>query len=600
MKALLFAATVVAAVTPAAIAAAEVAPSNAIVVTATRTAQTVDEALAAVTVITRNDIERSQAQSVPELLMGLAGLDANVSGGYGKTTGFFLRGTNSDHMVVLVDGVRIGSATSGTVSWEYLPVDQIERIEVVRGPRSSLYGADAIGGVVQIFTRRGQDALRANASAGYGTHNSREYSANVSGTSSGTHVSVAANRFETNGINAKKESVANEPDSDGYRNDSFSSRVGHRFGGGAEIEAHLLHAQGHSHYDGSWSNESEFTQNTVGAEARFTPVDIWNVKLQVARSRDESEDYLDGAYASTYNTSRVTQLWQNDVLLAKRQLLTLGADRQRDSVESSTEFSNTLRHNTGYFMQHQAGFGAHDLLAGLRRDDNQAYGVHHTGNLGWGYALVGERLRLNLTGGTAFKAPTFNQLYDPWVGNAEINPEKSKSAELALQGRENWGKWAVRTYRTEVTDLIVFQPPTYQALNISRARIRGIESEIAVASDGNSAALNVTALDPRDVETGHLLPRRAQRSLRLDLDGRFGSFHAGLQWLVQGYRFDDPENARRLGGYALVNIHARYDFTRNWFVRARTDNVFDKEYETAADYNSLGRSYFVSLGYQVR
>lgn len=619
MKSLSFAATVVAALLSMAVPAAETAPENAIVVTATRTAQTVDETLAAVTVITRDDIERSQVQSVAELLTGLAGMDANISGGFGKTTGFFVRGTNSDHILVLVDGVRIGSATMGTVAWEHLPVSQIERIEIVRGPRSSLYGADAIGGVVQIFTRHGQGDPHADVRAGYGTYNSREYSANVSGASSSAHFSAAANRFETDGINAKKESVAHEPDADGYRNNSFSSRVGYRFDGGAAIDARLLHAQGRNEYDGSWDNESRFIQNSVGIETRFAPLDIWSVKLQLARSRDESDHYLNGVYAYTYNTGRVSQSWQNDLVFARRQLLTLGVDRQRDAIESSSEYSQTLRQNTGYFAQHQAGFGPHDLIAAIRRDDNETYGVHHTGNLGWGYAVAGERLRLTASHGTAFKAPNFNALYWPYSndtyfgttyvthGNTDLQPEESRSTELGARYHvSEQTRLQVNVFQNRVRNLIDWvtsqtDATTYTTVpqNVNNALIRGAELQLEATPGTWNTRLGLTWLDPRDADTGNLLRRRARRSFRLDADRTFGAWHMGGEWVIQSYRFEDTENTQRLGGYALVGLRAQYDFAHHWFVRARANNVFDKEYETAADYNSPGRHFFMSIGYQV-
>ncbi len=572
----------------------------AIVVTATRTAQTVDETLASVTVITRQDIERSQAKTMAELLNGLAGVETSVTGGYGKSTSVYLRGTNADHLVVLVDGVRVGSATLGTVSWQYLPIEQIDRIEIVRGPRSSLYGADAIGGVVQIFTRKGNEGFRAGATAGYGTYRAREYSANASGAGEGTHYSVAAAQFKTDGINARTVAAANESDNDGYNNKSFNTRVGHRFANGAEIQAHLLHAQGNTTYDGSFTNESDFIQNALGAEFRIAPADMWNTKLQVGRSRDETDDFKNGVYKTTYNTDRRLQSWQNDLALAEKQLLTLGIDKQTDRIQSSTSYNATSRDNTGYFAQYQASLGKHDLLVGQRRDDNQAFGTHHTGNLAWGYAIMDERLRLVTSYGTAFKAPTFNQLYYPGIGNPNIKPEESESMELGLRGKEGWGKWNLRAYQTNVDNLIVFQPPTYQAMNIDRARIRGLETEISAEMGKNRASFNVTLLDPRDVGTDKLLPRRAKRMLKLDDEISFASWRLGASWLYHDYRYDDPQNTIRMGGYGLVNLHAQYDLGKFWFLRARVDNLFDKPYQTAATYNSLRRNYFFTVGYQAR
>ncbi len=578
-----------------------------IVVTATRTARTADDSLAAVTVLTRDDIEQSQAKTVPELLTGIAGIDTSVAGGYGKVTSLYMRGTNDDHVIVLVDGMRLGSATLGTYSWEFLPLDQVERVEIVRGPRSSLYGADAIGGVIQIFTRKGQAGLQHGGSAGYGTHDTRDYSANLSGASGGTHYSVAAARLSSDGINARRPAqefvggpLYSEPDKDGYRNDSGSMRLGHRFGGGTEFEAHVTHAQGHTEFDGSFLNETDFIQNLVGTQLRFAPSATWDMSVRAARSRDETDNFKDGTYVTTFNTARRQLTWQNDVTLAPRQLLTLGIDRQRDEIESSDFYEETSRRVLAYFVQHQAGLGKHDLLLGLRRDDTSGRGNDDTGNIAWGYAIDGERLRLVASYGTAFKAPTFNQLYSPFVGNPQLNPEEAESAELGLRGKTTNLRWDVRAFETHIDNLIVFQPPTYQAVNLRRARIRGVEGEMAMNIGQNRIELNATILDPQEVSTDTILPRRAKRSMRLDVARDVGHWQVGGDWLIQSDRYDDPQNTVRMGGYGLLNLRAQYALDKAWFVRARLDNVFDKNYETAATYNSLDRRYFIALGYQAR
>jgi vitamin B12 transporter len=586
---------------------AEEVPADTVVVTATRTAQTVDETLAPVTIITRDDIERRQAKTVEELLNGLAGVGTSVSGGYGKTTSVYLRGTNDSHVVVLVDGVRLGSATLGTYSWEFLPIEQIERIEIVRGPRSSLYGPDAVGGVIQIFTRKGKEGIRTGATAGYGKYRSSEVAANVSGADAGTHFSVAASHFATRGIDSRKPApefsggpVYAEPDPDGYRNKSASARVGHRFTSGAEIEAQLMHVQGHTHYDGSFVNETDFIQNTNGLKARFAPTGIWNVTLQTGHSRDETDNFKNGAYMSTFNTRRRSHVWQNDLTLGSQQLLTLGIDARKELVESSSSYNATSRRDKGYFVQHQAGLGDHDLLLGLRRDDTYGYGAQDTGNIAWGYALIGDRLRVTTSYGTAFKAPTFNQLYDPFVGNPNIKPEEAESYDVGLRGKTAKTAWAMHIFQTNVENLIVFQPPTYQAVNIDRARIRGLENELGMTHGANRLQLNLTFLDPRDATTGALLPRRAKRSLKLDDEYRLGQWRLGATWLAESYRYDDPQNTVRLGGYGLLDLRAQVDFAKDWFIRGRFGNVLDKNYTTAANYYSQGRNYFLSVGYQTQ
>jgi vitamin B12 transporter len=242
-----------------------------LVVTATRTAQTVDESLASVTVISREEIDNSQALTLPEILRGVPGLDISSNGGLGKTTSVFMRGTESDHVLVLVDGLKIGSATLGNVALEHLPLSQIERIEIVRGPRSSLYGSEAIGGVIQIFTRQGKGI---QASVGMGDDRTYQVTAGLSGATKENWYSLYADHLQTEGFNDCQGNTSGgcftiEPDDDGYDNTSFSAKLGHRFGDSVTIEAHAMQAQGHTEYDSSFDNEADFVQQVLGLKADY-------------------------------------------------------------------------------------------------------------------------------------------------------------------------------------------------------------------------------------------------------------------------------------------------------------------------------------------
>ncbi len=577
---------------------AQVFTQEPIVVTATRTARTVDETLASVTVITREDIERTQAKSVAELLASEPGLDTAVNGGYGKTTSLYLRGTNSDHTLVLIDGVKINSATSGGASWQYLPVEQIERIEIVRGPRSGLYGADALGGVVQIFTRTPSERFRAGAEAGYGTYGTSRIAADVAGATGATRFSLMGSHFNTDGIDARTASAGNEGDRDGYRNESVSARVIHRFSPGTELEAHALHAQGFTDYDGT-PNQTAFNQDTTGLRLRFTPHERWQMKLEAGNSRDYADSFRNGGFYSTFNTNRYTAAWQNDVTLGKDQLLTLGLDYQDDRVGSDTNYTAKERANTGIFAQHQGKFGAHDLSLALRHDDNEQFGTNGSGTLAWGYALR-PTLRSRLSYGTAFKAPTFNQLYYPNYGTATLRPEESESYEAGLRGKTAWGNWDVRAYQTNVDNLIatVQVGSNYVAQNVDRARIKGMEAEIGTRLDGWDTRAGLSLMDPRDTGRDKILNRRAKRSLKLETDRAFGAWRVGGTWLAQGHRYDDVNNTVRLGGYGVLNLRVQYDLSKQLVLRTNVDNVFDKAYQTVNTYNSPGRSLFVSFGYR--
>lgn len=586
---------------------AEESSDNAVVVTATRTAQTVDDALASVSVMTREDIERSQATSVSELLSGLAGIDSAVNGGYGKTTSLFIRGTNSSHVLVMIDGVKIGSATLGTTAFEFLPLSQIERIEVVRGPRSSLYGSEAIGGVIQIFTRRGQDKSGARFEAGAGSYNTRSVSAGMSSVQNDTGLSMMAARFKTGGFNAQQP--ANEPDKDGYQNDSMTARLNHRFDSKADMDIHLFRAQGHTDFDGSFQNQTNFVQQTVGTDLNFSLIDNWQIKLRGGQSQDNTDNFKDRVFSTQFDTQRSTASWQNDITLGKSNLLTLGADHQEDHVTSTTTYTRDRLRNKGIFGQFQKQLINNDFLIALRQDNNDGFGTYNTGNAAWGYTFS-KSLRMTTSYGTAFKAPTLNDLYytDAYGshGNPNLQPEKSKSLEVSLQGKQHWGGWDVRVYQTIIDDLIVWITDSNTFIstteNIDKARIRGLEARASTIFAGWKSEANITITDPRDVATNHVLARRSQKILKLDTDRAFGKIHFGATWLAQDrrYEYDFLGNTSEMGGYGLINLRTQYDLSKDWMLRAHFDNVFDKQYETAHNYNTPGRSLFVSLNYQTR
>lgn len=580
-----------------------------VVVTATRTARTVDETLASVTVITREDIERLQASTVLDLLRGTPGLSITNNGGLGKSTSVFLRGTESDHVLVLIDGVKVGSATLGTAAFQDIPVEQIERIEIVRGPRSSLYGSEAIGGVIQIFTRKGGGALRPYLSFGGGSYQTYNASAGVSGGGERGWFNLSASGLTTEGFNAcnGKPSPGGagcftyEPDKDGYRNASGSVRAGYRFTNSAEVDVNALRAEGKNRFDGSFVNESQSVQQVLGGRLRLTPLAAWHMTLAAGQSRDDSDNFKDGAFKSRFDTTRDTVSLQNDITLGQTHLVTVGLDYQNDKIDSTEAYAVTARDNEGLFAQYQGAFGPQNVQFAVRRDDNEQFGEHTTGGLAWGYDLDKD-LRVTASYGTAFKAPTFNELYFPDFGNPNLRPEESRSYELGVRGKNAWGGWSLSAYQTDVDDLIAFDAATFAPANIDEARIRGIEAVLSVRLSEWQLRSSLTLLDPENrasgANYGKVLPRRAEQALRVDLDRTFGKFRVGGSLLSEGRRYDDLANTREMGGYAILNLRGEYVLTRAWRLQARIENLFDKEYETASYYNQPGRSFFVTLRYQ--
>jgi vitamin B12 transporter len=379
--------------------------------------------------------------------------------------------------------------------------------------------------------------------------------------------------------------------------------VDHRFGGGTKIGASLFHAEGEVGFDGNFQNDTDFIQQAFGAQLTTSPADKWTAKLQAGRSRDDQDNFLDGVFSSNFDTTRDTASWQNDLTLSAQQLLTLGIDYQKDKISSNVNYAVNARDNTGYFAQYQETAGKHRFMLGIRQDDNQQFDKHTTGDAAWGYS-INENLSYTLSYGTAFKAPTFNELYFPNFGDPNLEPEESQSVETAIKGRQSWGKWDIRAYQTSIDDLIatVCNPVTFlcNAANVDEARIHGMEATVTATVSGWTTAFYLTLLDPRDKDSDKVLPRRAKQTLKFDADRSIGKWQIGASLLAQSQRFDDVNNDIRVGGYGLVNLRAQYEPAKHWFLRATLDNLFDKAYQTVKTYNSARRAIFLSVGYRAQ
>lgn len=599
------------AVTPLAQAATETLDE--VVVTATRTEQAADESLASVTVITRQDIEHLQAQSLPEVLRGVAGLTLSNNGGAGKQTSVFLRGTNADHVLVLVDGIKIGSATLGTASFQDIPVAQIERIEIVRGPRTSLYGSDAIGGVIQIFTRKGSGGIIPSASFTAGSYGTYNTALGLSGGGEQGWFNAKANQQNVQGFNACRGKPSpggagcfvNEPDKDGYNNSSLGLNAGYRFDNGLAADAQVLRANSKNKYDGSnfAGNQAEGVQQVVGGSLKYSPVQAWNMTLRAGSSQDHSTSFYNGTFNSRFNTQRDSLAWQNDFAVNTDDIFTAGVDYQNDRVDSTTLYARTTRSNNALFGQYQGVFGRSSVQASARRDNNQQFGGHTTSGLGYGYALS-DSTRLTATYGTAFKAPTFNQLYYPGFGSATLRPELSRSVELGVAGRSTSGKWSVNAYQTDVTDLIGFDA-NFNPVNINTARLTGVEGQMKAQLADWDIATTLTWQDPRQTSganSGKLLNRRATEAMRVEIAHQFGAVRVASSLYGEGRRYDDLANtpSKKLGGYGLLDVRAEYRLDKEWSMQGRIDNLLDKQYETAQYFNQARRAVYLTLNYQSR
>ena len=399
-----------------------------------------------------------------------------------------------------------------------------------------------------------------------------------------------------------------ENDADGYRNHSAALRAGWRFDNGLELEGTFLRAKSHNDYDqvnrrgtAGFSANADGEQNVVSGRARFSPLAFWQVTLQAGRNEDKSDTYQDGSFYSRFDSRRDSASWQNDLTLAEGHVLTLGVDYQREEVNGTTDYDEDSRENNGAFVQYLGEYGRHDWQVSLRRDNNEQFGQHETGNVAYGYALT-DALRATVSYGSAFKAPTFNELYYPFYGIADLDEETSHSLEVGLSGVHDWGHWSLNAYRTKVKDLIVYDSSIQGPANIDEARIRGLELEVGSRSFGWDWSANYSLLEPENSGSGdnegNELPRRASQMFNLELDRRFGDFAVGATLHAEGRRYDDVANDNELSGYADVDLRGEYRITPEWRLQARVANLLNADYETALGYNQPGQAVYFTVRYQ--
>jgi vitamin B12 transporter len=560
---------------------------NPVVVTAALAPRTANESLSSVTVIDEAALRRQDPVSITDLLRGQPGVDVSSNGSFGKNSSVFIRGTGSAQNVLMIDGIRLRSATSGGAAWQYLEPRMFERAEIVRGPRGSLYGADAMGGVIQLFTPQGEDeGPQPRISAGGGSFNTQRLSAGVSGKEGGTRYSFSGSHFNTDG-----QPVRRNGDDKGYDNTSALARVSHTFANGAEAGVLALRARGHNEYDGG---ENDFVQQVAGVYGELPMTDSWRSRLTLSESRDESDNVADFGDTS-FNTKIRTARWENTVTLGAHEVVA-GAEYSEDRVDSTTAYDETSRSNAAVFTQALLDFSPFTLQGSLRFDDNESYGDEVTGSVGIGYDVDSHHtLRANY--GTAFNAPTYNQLYFPGFGNPDLASETSESIEVGVRGQYARWFWDAALYQTDIDNLIAGQGLQF---NVPETRIRGAELSAGVDVNEWTLAAALTYTDPENRLTGKRLQNRSSQSLRLDVDRELGDWSLGGSWVAQNHRYRDAANEDRLSGYGLVNLRAGWQFAPLWSARVTLENVLDQNYVTTrsfdgADYINAGRAGFLSV-----
>jgi vitamin B12 transporter len=577
-----------------------------VVVTANREAVPADEVLASVTVLDRDDIAASQAPDLLTLLGRQAGVDIARTGGPGQASTVFLRGGNSSHALVLVDGIRVNAATSGILDFAHLPLAQVERIEIVRGPRAALWGSDAIGGVIQVFTR---DPSRAFAEAHAGSYETAGASAGGGIARGDARIGLAAGFEGTRGYSATSPdgafyNPATDADPDGYHNRNLSLR------GQVPVGNQLLQGSGlltdaDVEFDAGMGGERTDALNRVFGLRLSGPLagGRWSHALAAGHS---SEDLDTPAFGSRFGSARDSVDWLHTFALDDDNSLSAGVNWSRETGYSrefgSTAFDSSRR-NAALFASWRGQAGAHAFEASVRHDDNSQFGGATTGNVGWGWQAA-PTLRLRATWGQGFRAPNFNELYYPgffgsFAGNPDLQPERSTSAELGLAWQPSASQRVeLSAYRSRVRDLIVFGGVDFRAENIDRASIDGAELDWHGEFAALTLSANATWQDARDAETGEALLRRAPRKANIAADWRFDN--AATLGLDASFVSRRPDFGGDLGGYARVDLRAAAPLSGGWRLEARLENLGDRDYALVNGYETAGRSGSVAIRWDAR
>lgn len=544
-----------------------------VIVTATKVEQPLKVALPTAHVITALDIDRLQPRDLPSLLGRISGVSFRDSGGRGSTSGVFIRGATPSQTVVLIDGVRSSSATTGATALENIPVEAIERIEVVKGPQSGLYGADAMGGVIQVFTRRGQSSgFGGRIRASYGTHHSQDYGVSVSGGNEKHQFFASVSKENTEGIDRTDRETSGNGDRDGFEEISGNLSASFTLGESLKAQFNYVKSDGLSEFDNAFGTDlgrySDSEMESIGTKLLYSPNQVVQFSLDLGYFSDH---LITPAFFSDIQTRRHSAALQGDIRLNGAGVLTIGADYHSDDVSTLTAFAETERDNEGYFVQWQGDFAGISIVTSLRHDDNEAYGDDTNGSFSLAYPLS-ESVQLVASYGTAFKAPTFNQLYWPGYSNPNLLPEESETFELALKGAQVGVDWRVSVYQSDVDNLIGGFP----VANTKSATLEGVELEVNTSAYGWDLSASVDYLDARDNDSNEYLDDRAVLTGNLNIGRRFNGLYVGVDAQVEHGRHD--RTGTQLDGFVIWGLSAVYDLTESLKISARVDNLLDEDY----------------------
>ncbi|MFT0851735.1 TonB-dependent receptor [Achromobacter sp. F4_2707] len=571
-----------------------------IVVTASRAPQALDDAMGDITVVGREELQRAGGDSVAEILSRQPGVQITNSGGPQTLTGIMLRGANTDHTLVMVDGMRINSSFNDSVHWNAIDPAAIERIEILRGAASSLYGSDAIGGVINIITRKGEQdrPFSAWGNMGFGSHETFKSSTGFSGAAAGWDYSISASMADSGGYEATNPDNINSyyKDKDGYNQHSLAGSLGYRWAEGQHLGLSFYNSYINGDYDaGDWASQPSYAltrQQAYSLTSTNTITAKWQSVLRLGLSK---ESYDDRAWDSVSTSLQRSYSWQNNFQLTDNHKIAAYVERLEERPTNNDGIEVTQRNTNSVGAVYNGRFGRHSLQASLRNDNVSGYGNEVTGGLGYDLAIT-DAWTVGIAGSTGFKTPNMRDLYGPWVANPDLKPEKSRNFEAHARYQKDGLNLGATIYQNKIRDLIIGNPANaWLPENINRATIRG--ATLTAGYEWENTTLRGTAdfMRPRNDETGKRLQRRAQQQYLIAAEQRYNDLRVGAEYQFTGHSYDDAANNVRVGGYSLVNLTAGYDFSSNVAVQVRWNNILDKDYNNLYGYETPGSNFFINL-----
>ena len=596
-------------------------------VTATRTSIPKKNVIADITLISEEEIKLAGSSSLPELLQRQPGIEISNNGGQGKVSTLFLRGASSTHSVILLDGIRIDSATAGLTAIENIPLSQIEKIEIVRGPASSLYGQDAIGGVIQIFTKKGLNGFKPYISFGYGKYNTSIAQGGIRGGDDTTSYAINLSSQNSRGFsafepNTNPAATANiyNLDKDGYRNKSVSASLSHKINEKLDINFQYFLSQGKNKYDNRYANsdpsidwKNTQDQESLSGTVNSQLTNYWKSSFRVGLGIDDyvekqrSISYVTREVDNVYKTIQNQITWQNDILLPLGSLVLLYDKLDQKINVTDTSYSKKDRQNDAYMIGYNLNQANHNFQANVRKDFNSVYRDATTGNIGYLYAM-NSNWSIASSFGTAFRSPTFNYLYAGSYANPDLQPEKSKNIEAQLKYQSDAEFFSFVTFKNKITDFIISDGTTgYRPYNINTAEIYGATVSSSHFMNHFQVKSSFTVQSPMNESADKYLPRRSNFFGTVGLNYFIQNWNLGFEATGSGNRYNDAANLFNIPGYIKTNLFVDYQINKNLTMNARVDNVLGKNYTYAYEgnpttdgfrYQTPSQSFFISLRYE--